>query len=213
MRSAAFLGVMGPTFGRRIFARTSDRASPPCKGGVLIGAPTTVMEEASRARMSLVPARQCSLESVREGPTTEAFPEPQALRGSRLVLGSAPVGATDLFATAENVSLAQDLALLPRYAWQTSLQSVREEARLTTGPQPLMEERQTLSHSTWARPLSAPSRLPRRTRTAPPKTSRSRTTLRSCVTSVQPATCVRRTRSGGDRRSSASFTGTAFAAV
>ena len=44
---------------------------------------------------------QCSLESVREGPTTEAFPEPQALRESRLVLGSAPVGATDPFATAE----------------------------------------------------------------------------------------------------------------
>ena len=67
---------------------------------------------------------------MREGLTAEAFPEPQALRGSRLVLGSAPVGATDLFATVENISLAQDLALLPRYAWQTSLQSVREEARI-----------------------------------------------------------------------------------
>ena len=40
-RSAAFLGVMGTTFGRRRFARASDCASPPCKGGVLIGAPTT----------------------------------------------------------------------------------------------------------------------------------------------------------------------------
>ena len=63
--------------------------------------PQSLMEQASRAQMSLVPARQCSLESVREGPTTEAFPEPQALRESRLVLGSAPVGATDPFATAE----------------------------------------------------------------------------------------------------------------
>ena len=63
--------------------------------------PQSPMEEVSRAQMSLVPARQCSLESVREGPTTEAFPEPQALRESRLVLGSAPVGATDPFATAE----------------------------------------------------------------------------------------------------------------
>ena len=53
------------------------------------------------------PVCQCSLESVREGSTTEAFPEPQALRGSRLVLG--PVGATDLLATVENVSLTQDL--------------------------------------------------------------------------------------------------------
>ena len=63
--------------------------------------PQSPMEEVSRVQMSHVPARQCSLESVREGPTTEAFPEPQALRGSRLVLGSAPVGATDQFATAE----------------------------------------------------------------------------------------------------------------
>ena len=30
---------MGKTFGRRIFARASDRALPPCKGSVLIGAP------------------------------------------------------------------------------------------------------------------------------------------------------------------------------
>ena len=117
--------------------------------------PQPLMEEASRARMSLVPASQCSLESVREGPTAEAFPEPQALRGSRLVLGSAPVGATDLFATVENISLAQDLALLPRYAWQTSLQSVREEARLTTGPQPLMEERQTLAQYLGSAPVGA----------------------------------------------------------
>jgi hypothetical protein len=103
--------------------------------------------------MSLVPARQCSLESVREGPTTEAFPEP--LRKSRLVLGSAPVGATDPFATAENVTLVQDLALLPRYAWQTSLQSVREEARPTTEYQPLMEERRTLAQYLSSAPVGA----------------------------------------------------------
>ena len=120
--------------------------------------PQPLMEEASRARMSLVPASQCSLESVREGLTAEAFPEPQALRGSRLVLGSAPVGATDLLATAENVLLAQDLALLPRYAWQTSLQSppsVREEARPTTVPQPLMEERRTLAQFLGSAPVGA----------------------------------------------------------
>ena len=69
--------------------------------GASSSVPQSLMEQASRAQMSLVPARQCSLESVREGPTTEAFPEPQALRESRLVLGSAPVGATDPFATAE----------------------------------------------------------------------------------------------------------------
>ena len=97
-------------------------------------------------------------ESVREGPTTEAFPEPQALRGSRLVLGSAPVGATDLFASVENVTLAQDLALLPHYAWQTSLQSppsVREEARPNTEPQPLMEERRTLAQYLGSAPVGA----------------------------------------------------------
>ena len=63
----------------------------------------------------------------------EVLFQPQALREARQDLGSALVGATDLFATAENVSLAQDLALLPRYAWQTSLQSppsVREEAQI-----------------------------------------------------------------------------------
>ena len=80
-RSAAFLGVMGTTFGRRRFARASDCASPPCKGGVLIVVPQPLMEEASRAwSMSLVPAWQCSIESVREGPTAEVLSQPQALR-------------------------------------------------------------------------------------------------------------------------------------
>ena len=117
--------------------------------------PQPLMEEASRARMSLVPASQCSLESVREGPTAEILSQPQALREARQDLGSAPVGATVQFATAENISLARDLALLPRYAWQTSLQSVREEARLTTGPQPLMEERQTLAQYLGSVPVGA----------------------------------------------------------
>ena len=75
--------------------------------------PQPLMEEASRAwSMSLVPAWQCSIESVREGPTAEALPEPQALREARQDLGSAPVGATDPSATAEDVTLAHDLALL-----------------------------------------------------------------------------------------------------
>ena len=137
--------------GRLIARRLHARGAPS-------SVPQSLMEEASRAQMSLVPARQCSLESVREGPTTQAFPEPQALRASRLVLGSAPVGATDQFATAENVSLAQDLALLPRYAWQTSLQSppsVREEPRPTMEPQPLMEDRQTLAQYLGSAPVGA----------------------------------------------------------
>ena len=84
--------------------------------------PQPLMEEASRARMSLVPASQCSLESVREGPTAEILSQPQALREARQDLGSAPVGATVQFATAENISLARDLALLPRYAWHAGKQ-------------------------------------------------------------------------------------------
>ena len=46
--------------------------------------PQPLMEEASRAwsmtSMSLVPAWQCSIESVREGPTAEVLSQPQALR-------------------------------------------------------------------------------------------------------------------------------------
>ena len=93
------------------------------------------MEEASRASMSLVPAAwQCSIESVREGPTAEALPEPQALREARQDLGSAPVGATDPSATAEDVMLAHDLALLPRYAWQTTLRLGGVGATRTKSP-------------------------------------------------------------------------------
>ena len=59
----------------------------------------------------------------------EAFPEPEALREARQVLGSAPVGGTDPVrhrrSRVQDVTLAHDLALLPRYAWQTSLQSVK----------------------------------------------------------------------------------------
>ena len=58
--------------GRQIARRLDARGAP-------YSVPLSLMEEASRAQMSLVPARQCSLESVREGPTTQAFPEPQAL--------------------------------------------------------------------------------------------------------------------------------------
>ena len=105
--------------------------------------------------MSLVPARQSSLESRREGPTAEALPEPQALREASQDLGSAPIGATDPFATAEDVTLAHELVLLPRYAWQTSLQSVREEARPTAEPQPLMEERLTLAQYLGSAPVGA----------------------------------------------------------
>ena len=138
------------TEGRQIARRLAAR-------GASSAVPQPLMEEASRASISLVPAWQ-SLESWREGPTAEALPEPQALRESILVLGSAPVGATDPFATAEDVTLAQDLALLPRYAWQTSLQSppsVREEARPTTEHQPLMEERRTLAQYLGSAPVGA----------------------------------------------------------
>ena len=52
----------------------------------------------------------------------------------------------------------QDLVRLPRYAWQTSLQSppsVREEARPTIVPQPLMEERRTLAQFMGSAPVGA----------------------------------------------------------
>ena len=113
------------TEGRQIARRLAAR-------GASSAVPQPLMEEASRASMSLVPAWQSSLESRREGPTAEALPEPEALREARQDLGSAPIGATDPFATAEDVTLSHELALLPRYAWQTSLQSppsVREAAR------------------------------------------------------------------------------------
>ena len=84
---------------------------------VRLGTPPVIT--VTRASMSLVPAWQSSLESRREGPTAEALPEPQALREASQDLGSAPIGATDPFATAEDVTLAHELALLPRYAWQT----------------------------------------------------------------------------------------------
>ena len=102
-RSAAFLGVMDTTFGRRIFARASDCGSPPCKGGVLIGAPTTDGGGVKGVHVARACVAVQHRISVREGPTAEALPEPQALREARQDLGSAPVGATDPSATAEDV--------------------------------------------------------------------------------------------------------------
>ena len=75
------------------------------------------------------PAWQCSLESLREGPTAGRHSLSPKHSGRRDRFWARPLSAALIryrFATADqDVTLAHDLALLPRYAWQTSLQSVR----------------------------------------------------------------------------------------
>ena len=110
---------------KRIFGIMKELLEQNVKGGtdcplrLVVGFSTVPINEVVPPQLLLMKGPSSSHEGIAPMQSGSAV----ALTAHPNDPGSAPVGATDLFATAEDVSLAQDLALLPRYAYQTSLKA------------------------------------------------------------------------------------------